>query len=98
MASWLHWIGKAYYTQAEFIAEAREQGITRRVSLSVLSKMRWGDMVCCIARKPGVKAGSVFLEFPITLLSGLSPAAWETLACLYDIEEISPGGEQVERE
>lgn len=84
--SWLHWIGKTYYKDsAVFTAEASHQGVTRRVALHTLKRMEWHDMVCCIQKEGQRKYGSIFLEFPIAKLSGLSAEASVRLS---ELEEV----------
>lgn len=96
--AWLHWIGKSYYTIGSFITESEQYGITRRVALNVLERMNWGDKVLCIQKEDGAKSGSIFLEFNIERLSGLSAEAEKALAKRWSIVMIDPGGDRVERE
>lgn len=97
--AWLHWIGKQYYkTPNRFIKESQMEGITRRVAPKVLAKMNWDENVYCIQAESGKKWGSVFLQYRITRLSGLSPEAQMELEKLYNVQQVSPGGELVERE
>lgn len=71
MTTWLHFIGKAYYsTDTKFIREAQRFGITRRVSLATLRNMAWGDRVL-LAHKSGASA-VVFGQFTVDRLSGFS--------------------------
>lgn len=71
MTTWLHFVGRTYYATAHrFNVEAVRFGITRRVSLSVLRSMDWGDRVLLCTRSG--KSTVVFAQFRITKLSGFS--------------------------
>lgn len=72
--TWLHWIDKEY-TILRFQKEAKRDGIARRVSLRVLRQMSWGDIVTCVQQRQVRKFGSMFMEFPIEIISGLSQDA-----------------------
>ena len=103
MTYWLHWIGKQYYTIEQFVIEAQKYGITRRIPLRDLKKFSWGDIVFCIQKEPQLKTGSVFGSFQVTLVSGLSTSAVtniynDRLESNFAMEQISPGGNPVERE
>lgn len=96
--SWLHWIGQQYYTAETFIDEAQRIGITRRVSLQVLKGMSWGDIVSCVQKPKNIKGGAVFLEFPITSLSGLTGGAIDWIReSGTKIIKVSDGGDFVDR-
>jgi len=95
---WLHWIGKSYYhTPKNFLTEARKFGITRRIGLKTLKRMKWGDRVVCIMREPGLKSGSLFMEFPVTLISGLSAEVQGEVMAKFDYEIVDLGGMMVSR-
>jgi hypothetical protein len=95
--NWLTFIGKGNYTQHSFIKEAKQYGITRRVSPQELKRMSWGDIVCC-AYKASQKASTVvFMEFPITRISGLSTEAQAAIAEKVGLTIIDSGGDEVER-
>lgn len=70
--AWLHWIDRTPYTVGRFRKEAEREGIARPVSLKVLKRMAWGDIVTCVQQRPVRKCGSMFLDFPIQIISGLS--------------------------
>lgn len=95
--NWAHWIGRKYYSIPQFIEESRQYGITRRVSLNMLKKMSWGDVVSCIQREPGLKSGTVFLEFPIEMISGLSTEAQEQVVETFPCRQVDEGGLMVAR-
>lgn len=96
MATWLHFIGKEYYpTRNKFIQEARQYGITRRVSLQVLKQMSWWDRVL-LATMDG-KSPVVFGEFFIERISGLSQEASEEIRLRLKVEKTSDGGAIVKR-
>jgi len=77
MTTWLHYIGRSYYTERGFVREAREYGVTRRVSLKTLKRMQWGDRVILAIRDGATSI--VFGQFTITKLSGLSSEAIEAI-------------------
>lgn len=85
-ATWLHFVGKTYYTRGTFVREAKKYGVTRRVSLNVLKNMAWGDRVL-LAIMDG-KTPIVFGEFRIERISGLSAEAVSALERLGLLQEI----------
>ena len=95
MQTWLHFIGKQYYTRASFLKEARREGVTRRVSLATLKRMRFGDRVLC-AMLDG-KSAVAFATFQITGLSGLSKAAVAALSDGVQLTPVDLGGALVRR-
>lgn len=100
MSDWMECVGQNNYTIPQFRAEAERYGVTRRVPLSILKIMSWGEMALCVQQEPNIIAFSAFLEYPIQMLSGVSPAAQAALAEHYVIEMASPAPEEpeVERE
>ena len=66
--SWLHFIGKKYYSQNAFLKEAMALGVSRVVALSVLKVMNWGDRVL-LAQHDG-KSSIAFAYFRITRIQG----------------------------
>jgi len=97
MTSWLHWIGKSYYTLAGFASEAQKFGISRRVSLQNLKKMSWGDWVCCLYDTARDKGGTYFLEFRIEKITGLSAEATRMLQDEFALRPIDFGGTAIIR-
>ncbi len=95
MKTWLHFIGKSYYSRASFEAEAREHGITRRVSLRTAKRMEFGDSVL-LAMRDG-KSALLFGQFAITRLTGLTVEAMKHVATDFPLEMIHPGGGIVSR-
>jgi len=95
MRVWLHFIGKQYYSRGKFVKEAKQYGITRRVSLQQLKKMAYGDMVL-LAMMDG-KSPVVFGSFVIDKISGLSPAASAVIKEKFEYETVSEGGAIVVR-
>jgi hypothetical protein len=70
---WLHHVGRQYYpTMEAFELEALQQGVTRRVALSVLRHMRWGDQIVFGFQTGPKDPERIFGTCPITVLSGLS--------------------------
>lgn len=84
---WMDFVGATHYTIDKFLAEAEQFGITRRVgpNPAQLGSMSWGDVVTCVQREKGIKAYSAFVEFPITMLVGISPQAREMLSELCEV-------------
>lgn len=100
MASWMHFIGKGYYTIPKFIKEAKEYGITRRVGMigAGAAKMSWGDKVICLQKEGKSPSYSVICEFTITRFVGVSEQAKELLAEKYSMTQRDDESETVERE
>lgn len=97
MRSWLHWIGKSYYSIHKFTEEALRVGVSRRVSLDVLERMTYGDIVSCVQKPHGYKSGVIFLEFPIQVITGLSAAAMDKVKDSFDCRIADVGGAVVSR-
>jgi hypothetical protein len=97
MSAWFHWIGKSYYTIKAFQTEAHSVGISRRVSLKALKQMQWGDVVSCVQSEYRVKAGSIFLEFPVQIISGLSEGAQKLMVDKFDARPVDFGCSVVHR-
>jgi hypothetical protein len=96
MAEWfLHFVGKEYYGRGSFVREARKHGVSRRIALHELRRMRWGDRVL-LAIRDG-KSSLVFGSFRVTRLSGLSAEATAAVEKRFGVEKISDGGAFVER-
>lgn len=96
MTAWLHFIGRKYYpTETKFIREAEKYGITRRVSLQVLKKMEYDDLVLLAMMKG--KSGVIFGCFNISTLSGLSREASEAVRETFEWEKMDDGGGFVRR-
>lgn len=97
MSAWLHFIGKQYYYMSRFIKEAQSAGISRRVSLQVLKQMQWGDQVGCAQSEPGLKSPSVFLEFRIETITGLSRAVHRDIMEKFPCRVVDLGGQRISR-
>ena len=93
--TWLHFVGRQYYTRSAFIREAKRYGVTRRVALQTLARMNWGDGVV-LAMKEGATP-VVFGTFQVERLSGLSHEASERLRDLYPCEVVPGAGRVVHR-
>jgi len=83
---WLHYVGKSFYTQPQFIKEAEQYGVSRRVSIRVLTGMNWNDRVWVAQgdmkqkrRVTPTRGAEVFGSFRVQKLSGLSKTAIEAL-------------------
>lgn len=96
MNSWLHWIGKSFYSINKFIDESVTYGITRRISLREAEKMNFGDWVYLIQKKGSNAGGSVFGRFKIDKISGLDIQTIQTIEL--EMEPINDGGRMVIRE
>lgn len=68
---WLHWIGNAHYSVANFIKEARKMGVSRRVPMKILRNMEWGDRIYLVSRVPGLRSPVVFGYFEVDRLVGI---------------------------
>ena len=69
--TWIHFIGKSYYTIPAFIKEAKNINVSRAVSPQVFRKMNLGDLVL-LAQKDGPHT-KIFGCFIIKELTGLTP-------------------------
>ena len=98
MKTWLHFIGRQYYSKAKFIKEARRYGITRRVALQVMKKMEFGDLVL-LAMRPtkAAKAPEIFGSFEIEAVSGLSPEASAAIRERFRWRLVDNGGRVIGR-
>jgi len=69
--TWIHFIGKSYYTINAFIKEAERIGISRAIAPAVLRKMNIGDIVM-LAQRDGAST-KVFGYFITKNITGLTP-------------------------
>jgi len=95
MQTWIDFIGATYYSKQGFIDEAKQYGVTRRVPLMQLGKMRFGDRV--LVAIPEGKTPVVFGYFLIERLSGLSTSAVKALVKSFTTRLMSQGGRVVHR-
>lgn len=95
MKTWLHFVGRQYYSRGRFAKEAKKYGVTRRISLRDVKKMAFGDMVL-LAMMDG-KSPVIFGSFVIEKISGLSPEASVVVRERFANEMVSEGGRLVER-
>jgi hypothetical protein len=93
--NWIHWIGRSYYTEASFIAEAQKYGITRRIDRRVAARMNYGDVIY-LAINDGA-SGVVFGKFVLRSLSGLSMSESLKVSQRYQMTVIDSGGTLVQR-
>ena len=75
--TWIHFIGKNYYTMNKFVKEANLINVSRAISPFVIKKMNIGDVVL-LAQKDG-SSSKIFGYFVFTEITGLTPEAIETL-------------------
>lgn len=97
-AAWLHWIGKPYDNVVEFLEEARKQSILLEISLKDLNGLSWNDLVYCIIKRKGNKAGSVFCTFPVTRVYGVSQETADLTRERFECNQVRSGGAFVHRE
>lgn len=71
--TWIHFVGKKYYTINQFIKEAKESGISRAISPHLFQKMEFGDTVL-LAQKDKT-ATKIFGGFVYKRIVGLSDKA-----------------------
>jgi len=62
---WLHFIGSYYYSISKFSKEAKRYGVSRRISLNLLKKMDWGDIVL-LAQGNRKNSAKIFGYFKIS--------------------------------
>lgn len=96
---WLHFVDKSQYYRVQFVREAQEIGIARRVPLDTLKRMEWGDMVTCVMEngEAGVKSPVMFLEFPISHVTGIGAWAVAQFLDMYPCRVLDVGGDLVKR-
>lgn len=95
MKTWIHFIGKSYYTETSFKKEAKEYGVTRRVSPKTLGQMAYGDRVM-LAINDG-KSAVMFGYFHVETISGLSLQACQSIGSSHQLVRVSTGGRTVSR-
>lgn len=97
MTAWLHFVGRSYYaTEAAFIREAKQYGVSRRISLRLLKAFRFGDVVL-LAMWDGHSA-VVFGEFTVEVVSGFDSFFTAELRARGLIrEKVSSGGTFIKR-
>jgi len=95
MNTWLHFVGRGYYTRAQFVREAERYGVTRRVSLGVLKQMAWGDRVLLVM-KDGASAVT-FGTFHVEKIAGLSQEVTLKVTSRYESRVTDLGGREVKR-
>ncbi len=96
MATWLHFVGKQYYSKAKFKKEAEKHGVSRRISLQMLKKMSWGDRIL-LAQLDG-KTPVIFGEFYVDRIIGFSPEVMEKIQQSHSCKINDLGGYMVSRE
>lgn len=95
--TWLHFIGKSYYSMKEFISEAKKLGVSRRISRINARAMNFGDRVLLATWNPRTKHAQVFGCFRVERLSGLSSEALDTLKRKFKVTKVSDGGRRIAR-
>ena len=97
MNTWLHFVGKSNYTPARFTREAKQHGVSRRISRQDLERMTWGDKVY-LAIKDGRENALVFGYFVVERIAGLDAETLQLVAEKHGAELQDMGGELVARE
>lgn len=82
--TFIHFIGKKYYTISQFIKEAMQSGISRAVAPAVFKKMKIGDLIL-LAQKEG-SSTKIFGGFYFTKIIGLNEKLIEKLSKEGDIK------------
>jgi hypothetical protein len=97
---WLHFVDKTKYFRAGFVKEAEALGIARRVPLDTLKEMQWGEMVTCAMVKGeiGVTSPVMFLEFPISHVTGIGAWAVAQFLDMYPCRPFDIGGDLIMRQ
>jgi hypothetical protein len=71
MKTWLHFIGRSYYsTPTRFLREAQRLGVSRRISLQQARAMRYGDVVLLAQWDGKRQVAQVFGQFIVASLYG----------------------------
>lgn len=97
MNNWLHFIGRQYYTESQFLEESSSIGCSRRVALNVLKIMNFGDRVYCAMIRNNEKSPVVLGCFTIEQLGGLSPESTIPIHEVYPSQMVDLGGKTVLR-
>jgi len=98
LGDFLHWIGRQYYKQREFTTEAKREGVTRRIALTMLKAMNWRDRVYLIGRRDGrTKSGRIFGYFDLRRIVGMPKEVTEALMDQGLAYCTDLGGKKVER-
>jgi hypothetical protein len=71
MKDWIHWIGNKYYTIPEFIKEATEMDVSRRIKKDLLKQMEWGDRIFCASKEKGRAHSCIFGYFFVDQIIGI---------------------------
>jgi len=95
MQTWIDFVGSTYYSKQGFIDEAKQYGVTRRVSVKQLASMQFGDRVLTAIHDG--KTPVLFGYFLIERLSGLSADAVKALTKGFTTKLVSQGGRVVHR-
>lgn len=101
---WLHFVGRAYYTQESFEREAKRYGVSRRASLVALRQMKWGDRIWLAQgemkskRRKSPARGSIVLgSFLLTRIAGVSLEDLSKFHEVAPLQQIARGGEEIRR-
>jgi hypothetical protein len=92
---WLHFVGRTYYEIPDFEVEALTYGVSRRVSIPMLTAMNWGDRIWLaqgdMKKKTRVQnpLGSIlFGSFRVTQLGGLLLNTIEDLPKSFCVKQV----------
>lgn len=84
---WINFVGRSYWSPAQFRKEALKYGVSRRISLHILKKMKWGDLVLLLQKKG--KHAVCIGAFRVTKIGGFSQEAVRAVEeSGLDIEEV----------
>ena len=95
MKTWLHFIGKQYYSEKSFRAEGLKYGVTRRIAPLAAKQMSYGDRVL-LGINDG-KSAVLFGSFVIETISGMGQEATVALGQRCTLKQVSGGGRLVNR-
>jgi hypothetical protein len=93
--TWIHFIGKKYYTINQFIDEANKQGISRAIASQMLKKMEFGDLIL-LAQKDG-SATKIFGGFVFSRIVGIGHFAMKHLQEKNLVKHSSSPGTKIQR-
>jgi len=92
---WLHYVG-GFYSPAKFIAEAKRNGVARRVSPSMAHTMSFGDVVTLLNWRGGEPAAfAAFTITRITLQADIAQMVGDQLAEEGKAHSVAGGGQVV---
>lgn len=93
--TWIHFIGKSYYSLNAFIKESKVLGINRAIAPNIFRQMNFGDIIF-LAQKDGASS-KVFGFFVFSEIMGLTSEAVRKLKESNTVQLVDSNSYKVER-